>query len=86
MKPICRKSCIEFAGPDGIRHVLDSGGIDGTGSASFVVLEPGQDDIVAEVRGRRSPFQPRPLGTGHAALAALPALQEPAWRGGHRRT
>jgi len=75
MKSDLPKVMHRLAGRTMIRHVLDSVA-SLTPARTIVVLAPGMDDIVPEVAGATIAIQPQPLGTGHAALAALPALQD----------
>ncbi|HEX3501137.1 MAG TPA: bifunctional UDP-N-acetylglucosamine diphosphorylase/glucosamine-1-phosphate N-acetyltransferase GlmU [Stellaceae bacterium] len=75
MKSDLPKVMHRIAGRTMLRHVLES--VAPLAPArTIVVLAPGMDDVAAEAAGALIAIQPQPLGTGHAALAALPELQD----------
>jgi bifunctional UDP-N-acetylglucosamine pyrophosphorylase / glucosamine-1-phosphate N-acetyltransferase len=64
-----------LAGRPLIRYVLDA--VAKLAPArTVVVLAPGMEDVAQEVAGTQVAIQSVPLGTGHAALAAHPALAD----------
>src|SRR5205085_148269 len=64
-----------IAGRTMIRHVLQA--VAPLAPAhTVVVLAPGMDAVAAEASGATIAIQAQALGTGHAALAAIPALAD----------
>jgi bifunctional UDP-N-acetylglucosamine pyrophosphorylase/glucosamine-1-phosphate N-acetyltransferase len=75
MKSDLPKVMHRIAGRTMVRHVLDA--VTPLAPArTIVVLAPGMDRVVPETAGAAVSIQPQPLGTGHAALSALPELQD----------
>jgi len=86
MKSDLPKVMHRLAGRTMIRHVLDSVGVADTGAHHRRAGARAWTTIVPEVgrRGDRPSSRSR-SATGHAALAALPALQDLLAANGHRR-
>jgi CTP:molybdopterin cytidylyltransferase MocA len=75
MKSDLPKVMHRIAGRTMIRHVLNA--VAPLAPARIVVvLAPGMETVAKEAVGASIAIQAQPLGTGHAAQAALPALQD----------
>jgi bifunctional UDP-N-acetylglucosamine pyrophosphorylase / glucosamine-1-phosphate N-acetyltransferase len=75
MKSDLPKVMHRVAGRTMIRHVLDATAPLAP-ARTIVVLAPGMDEVAQEAPGAQIAIQAAPLGTGHAALAARPALED----------
>jgi bifunctional UDP-N-acetylglucosamine pyrophosphorylase/glucosamine-1-phosphate N-acetyltransferase len=75
MKSDLPKVMHRIAGRTMLRHVLESV-VPLAPARIVVVLAPGMDGVAAEAAGAAIATQTQPLGTGHAAQAALPELQD----------
>jgi bifunctional UDP-N-acetylglucosamine pyrophosphorylase / glucosamine-1-phosphate N-acetyltransferase len=75
MKSDLPKVMHRVAGRTMIRHVLDATAPLAP-ARTIVVLAPGMDEVAQEAPGAQIAIQAAPLGTGHAALAARPALAD----------
>ena len=73
MKSALPKVLHAIAGKPMVRHVLDT--LAPLGCAPVVVVvAPGMDQVAAAVAPHATAIQEKQLGTGHAVMAALPAL------------
>jgi bifunctional UDP-N-acetylglucosamine pyrophosphorylase/glucosamine-1-phosphate N-acetyltransferase len=75
MKSDLPKVMHRIAGRTMLRHVLEAVA-PLRPARTLVVLAPGMDSVAAEAVGAAIAIQPKALGTGHAALCALPELQD----------